>query len=51
MRGFDELLLELAAERARYEDLRSAGRVLEALEARSHLHELRAQIAYHGSRP
>lgn len=42
---FETLLSELAAERARYEDLRAAGCILDAIESRSTLHSLRAKIA------
>lgn len=42
---FDSLLRQLSAERARYEDLRACGSVLEAMDSYTTLHDLRARIA------
>lgn len=42
---FDTLLRQLAAERARYEDLRAAGSAIDAIDSRTTLHSLRARIA------
>lgn len=42
---FETLFSELASQRARYEELRANGAILDAIDARSHLHTLRAKIA------